>query len=395
MNQEINYTLSMEEFVNFLKGRTIVGEVEGFETPDGLGWGVELGTGSKVLFISQWDAPTPSEETSTTPSEETSTTSSEETTNKTSETESPTPSSSVPDFGKDEPADKASTTQADKASTTQADETSTTPSDKAYKDPIGRNAPCPCDSGRKYKKCCLNKISALRDAAKVLLAVPKKKFDFSEPETETEAPIIAKAKKPIIRVYEKPQHEHDGCTACKFLGTYYHFDRMICEYRMIDLYMCDTKDASSSHPNDNSCPTFLGRLGPGNGNYYYGHNFAHAEAHSVLRQAVARATMHGFFNKEDYPELEPQPYKPYIPLDGGFRSYKYGEVQPIMDVQPMIAADQIQAIIAAAHEAEPAPVLPPWAEPAPAPVDDGLAQAEENLTLEEIAMIYDDMDDAP
>lgn len=22
---------------------------------------------------------------------------------------------------------------------------------------IGRNAPCPCGSGKKYKKCCLNK----------------------------------------------------------------------------------------------------------------------------------------------------------------------------------------------------------------------------------------------
>jgi hypothetical protein len=26
---------------------------------------------------------------------------------------------------------------------------------------IGRNEPCPCGSGKKYKKCCLNKISSV------------------------------------------------------------------------------------------------------------------------------------------------------------------------------------------------------------------------------------------
>ncbi|NLF16454.1 MAG: hypothetical protein GX595_04250 [Lentisphaerae bacterium] len=25
---------------------------------------------------------------------------------------------------------------------------------------VGRNDPCPCGSGRKYKKCCLNKSRA-------------------------------------------------------------------------------------------------------------------------------------------------------------------------------------------------------------------------------------------
>ena len=25
---------------------------------------------------------------------------------------------------------------------------------------VGRNDPCPCGSGKKYKKCCLNKTSA-------------------------------------------------------------------------------------------------------------------------------------------------------------------------------------------------------------------------------------------
>ena len=30
---------------------------------------------------------------------------------------------------------------------------------------IGRNAPCPCGSGKKYKKCCLEKDLAERRAA--------------------------------------------------------------------------------------------------------------------------------------------------------------------------------------------------------------------------------------
>ena len=25
--------------------------------------------------------------------------------------------------------------------------------------PVGKNAPCPCGSGRKYKKCCLNRVA--------------------------------------------------------------------------------------------------------------------------------------------------------------------------------------------------------------------------------------------
>ena len=27
----------------------------------------------------------------------------------------------------------------------------------AYRPKVGRNAPCPCGSGKKYKKCCLDK----------------------------------------------------------------------------------------------------------------------------------------------------------------------------------------------------------------------------------------------
>ena len=28
--------------------------------------------------------------------------------------------------------------------------------------PVGRNDPCPCGSGKKYKRCCLGKVSARR-----------------------------------------------------------------------------------------------------------------------------------------------------------------------------------------------------------------------------------------
>jgi len=182
VDQEISYTISIEEFTNFLKGRTVMGEVEGFETPDGLGWGVELGTKTKVLFVSKWGAD---------------------------EDELPSISGNAPQL----------------------------------------------------------------------------------------------ARKPIIWVYEKPQYKHD-CTVCKFLGTYHHFDQMICEYKIIDLYMCDKTDANNIHnQSESDCPTFLGRIGPGNGNYYYGHNFSYAERDPVLKEGVARATSKGLFDKADYPEL--------------------------------------------------------------------------------------------
>lgn len=36
---------------------------------------------------------------------------------------------------------------------------------------IGRNAPCPCGSGKKYKNCCLNKEAETPLRQKVLLAL--------------------------------------------------------------------------------------------------------------------------------------------------------------------------------------------------------------------------------
>ncbi|WP_339133381.1 MAG: SEC-C metal-binding domain-containing protein [Candidatus Electrothrix sp. GW3-4] len=34
---------------------------------------------------------------------------------------------------------------------------SASPTRQVIKKKIGRNEPCPCGSGKKYKKCCLNK----------------------------------------------------------------------------------------------------------------------------------------------------------------------------------------------------------------------------------------------
>lgn len=41
---------------------------------------------------------------------------------------------------------------------------------------IGRNEPCPCGSGIKYKKCCLNKTDdeRLAEVINVLYAVDRK-----------------------------------------------------------------------------------------------------------------------------------------------------------------------------------------------------------------------------
>ena len=36
---------------------------------------------------------------------------------------------------------------------------------------VGRNAPCPCGSGKKHKHCCLNKERAMPIRQKLVLAV--------------------------------------------------------------------------------------------------------------------------------------------------------------------------------------------------------------------------------
>ena len=52
---------------------------------------------------------------------------------------------------------------------------------EAAKRKIGRNEPCPCGSGKKYKKCCLPKHEKIRDLL-------RGSMDFEEPAAEEEGP---------------------------------------------------------------------------------------------------------------------------------------------------------------------------------------------------------------
>jgi len=52
---------------------------------------------------------------------------------------------------------------------------------EAAKRKIGRNEPCPCGSGKKYKKCCLRKHEKIKDLLRASV-------DFQEPEAEDEGP---------------------------------------------------------------------------------------------------------------------------------------------------------------------------------------------------------------
>jgi uncharacterized protein YecA (UPF0149 family) len=47
---------------------------------------------------------------------------------------------------------------------------------EAAKRKIGRNEPCPCGSGKKYKKCCLRKHEKIKDLL-------RGSVDFKEPAT--------------------------------------------------------------------------------------------------------------------------------------------------------------------------------------------------------------------
>jgi tetratricopeptide (TPR) repeat protein len=52
---------------------------------------------------------------------------------------------------------------------------------EAAKRKIGRNEPCPCGSGKKYKKCCLRKHEKIKDLLRGAV-------EFQEPEAEEEGP---------------------------------------------------------------------------------------------------------------------------------------------------------------------------------------------------------------
>jgi len=191
-NLEVGYPLSMESFVSFLKGRTVIGEIENQETPDGPGWGLEFGSTdspAKALFVSRWGAD---------------------------EEELPSVSGAVPQVGK----------------------------------------------------------------------------------------------KPRIWIYEKPQYRHDDCPGCSFLGSYHYFDKMTCEFRKTDLYMCDNKVSGILHSNRSPCPTFLVRLGPGEGNYCYANSYNHIALDPMYKEALSRAKARELFVETNYPEVFGDPSSP-------------------------------------------------------------------------------------
>ena len=47
---------------------------------------------------------------------------------------------------------------------------------------IGRNDPCPCGSGKKYKKCCMDKDQAAERARPALpIQLPNSRFEMEPP----------------------------------------------------------------------------------------------------------------------------------------------------------------------------------------------------------------------
>lgn len=57
---------------------------------------------------------------------------------------------------------------------------------------IGRNAPCPCLSGKKYKKCCLERVEEIRDTDFAFKEVAVKKLLKTQPKTVEEKEGFAK-----------------------------------------------------------------------------------------------------------------------------------------------------------------------------------------------------------
>lgn len=63
---------------------------------------------------------------------------------------------------------------------------------------IGRNVPCPCGSGLKYKKCCLNQISTSSKSIKQQIQTKfKKKLERKGKEV-----MLIESDLPILRMSE-------------------------------------------------------------------------------------------------------------------------------------------------------------------------------------------------
>ncbi len=63
---------------------------------------------------------------------------------------------------------------------------------------IGRNEPCPCGSGKKYKKCCLSKETAISTSEKKSEKVPDSKHYFSFKGINAEAALHELAEKTFL-----------------------------------------------------------------------------------------------------------------------------------------------------------------------------------------------------
>src|SRR5215831_2474099 len=71
---------------------------------------------------------------------------------------------------------------------------------------IGRNEPCPCGSGKKYKKCCLAKDEAIHLTAQPAMETPGAEAELDhESWEETEASQSFDLGKPPVEV-----EAHDG-----------------------------------------------------------------------------------------------------------------------------------------------------------------------------------------
>jgi hypothetical protein len=71
---------------------------------------------------------------------------------------------------------------------------------------LGRNEPCHCGSGKKYKQCCLSKDEAAERTARAKAAEKAEKADKTEkPEKDEPAAEAAPAKQPP----RPPKHQTD------------------------------------------------------------------------------------------------------------------------------------------------------------------------------------------
>jgi tetratricopeptide (TPR) repeat protein len=112
---------------------------------------------------------------------------------------------------------------------------------EAAKRKIGRNEPCPCGSGKKYKKCCLRKHEKIKELF-------RGSVDFQEPEAEEEGPpeyvikgfdlLAANNYKEAIRyaddlllTYPEDDRIHDTLTTASLATNLYDEAIAICRTR--------------------------------------------------------------------------------------------------------------------------------------------------------------------